>query len=137
MLTPTRLTDPDSANILLDRYSSDFDYALSAVNTEASNPDNIAPTSYKDVYDIPHNFSQAWNHPQKWQRSKWRAAVKLELDKMAQYEVWQVVQIQRIPVNCRCVKHKWIFDIKRNGTFRSRLVACGYSQIPGVDFLEA
>jgi hypothetical protein len=26
--------------------------------------------------------------------------------------------------------------IKWNGVFRARLVACGYSQIPGIDFTE-
>jgi hypothetical protein len=36
----------------------------------------------------------------------------------------------------RCIKHKWVFDIKRDGTFKAWLVACGYSQIPGVDFAD-
>jgi Reverse transcriptase (RNA-dependent DNA polymerase) len=35
------------------------------------------------------------------------------------------------------VKNKWIFKIKRNGIFRARLVACGYSQVPGIDFQES
>ena len=39
-----------------------------------------------------------------------------------------------IPQGRKCIKHKWVFDIKRNGRFRARLVACGYSQIPGIDF---
>jgi Reverse transcriptase (RNA-dependent DNA polymerase) len=39
-----------------------------------------------------------------------------------------------MPKNRRCVKCKWVFKIKRSGVYRARLVACGYSQIAGVDF---
>ncbi|MCP4746748.1 MAG: hypothetical protein GY874_11505, partial [Desulfobacteraceae bacterium] len=34
------------------------------------------------------------------------------------------------------MKSKWVFKVKRNGVFRPRLVACGYSKIPGEDFTE-
>jgi Reverse transcriptase (RNA-dependent DNA polymerase) len=34
------------------------------------------------------------------------------------------------------IGHKWVFKIKRDVQFRARLVALGYNQIPGVDFLE-
>jgi hypothetical protein len=36
-----------------------------------------------------------------------------------------------------CVKSKWVIKIKRNGIFRSRLVACGYSQLPGINFTDS
>merc|ERR1712115_382918 len=42
-----------------------------------------------------------------------------------------------IPKGRRCVKSKCVFDIKRSGIFKTRLVACGYSQIPGIDFTES
>ncbi|CAJ1959428.1 unnamed protein product [Cylindrotheca closterium] len=50
--------------------------------------------------------------------------------------VWQKMKRRDLPYGRRCIKCKWVFKIKRNGVFRSRLVACGYSQIPGVDFTE-
>ncbi len=55
---------------------------------------------------------------------------------MIKYKVWRRTNKRNIPSNHRCIKCKWVFKIKRNGVFRARLVACGYSQIPGVDFSE-
>jgi hypothetical protein len=59
--------------------------------------------SYKDIYEIPDNLDRAYNHPNKWQRNKWREAIQNELDKMQQYDVWNVVPRNSIPPNRRCV----------------------------------
>ena len=48
--------------------------------------------------------------------------------------VWRNKRRRDVPEWRRCVKCKWVFDIKRDGRFRPRLVACGYSQVAGVDF---
>ena len=55
---------------------------------------------------------------------------------MIDHKVWRKVQRMEMPVERSCVKCKWIFEVKRNGVFRARLVACGYSQVPGMDFTE-
>jgi Reverse transcriptase (RNA-dependent DNA polymerase) len=56
---------------------------------------------------------------------------------MTKKEVWEVMKKEDIPQDRRTIKCKWIFKIKRNGMFRARLEACGYSQIPGIDFNES
>ena len=47
---------------------------------------------------------------------------------MEDHNVWKVVKRSTMPKGRTCVKNKWIFEMKRNGIFRARLVACGYSQ---------
>lgn len=55
---------------------------------------------------------------------------------MKQHGVWKKIRRSEMPEGRRCVKHKWVLEIKRNGIFRARLVACGYSQVAGIDFTE-
>ena len=50
--------------------------------------------------------------------------------------VWSLFKWTNIPKGRRPVKNKWIFDIKRDGRFKARMVAFGYSQVGGVDFTQ-
>jgi len=85
----------------------------------------------------PTSFEEAWNHADPKIQRKWREAINKEFEEMSKKEVWEVMKKEDIPKNRRTIKCKWIFKIKRNGVFRARLVACGYSQIPGIDFNES
>ena len=101
---------------------------------------NIATTNSADLvpkYVEPKTFNEAWFHPDEYQRKMWREAISKEYRDMSTRVVWKLIQRSMIPRDRRLVKCKWVFKIKRNGTFRARLVACGYSQIPGVDFSQS
>ena len=50
--------------------------------------------------------------------------------------VWRKIHKVKIPENRRLIGNKWVFKIKRDGTYSARLVALGYSQIPGVDYTD-
>ena len=50
--------------------------------------------------------------------------------------VWEVVKKSTIPSNWHLIGCKWVFKIKADRTHRARLVAQGFSQIPGVDYTE-
>jgi hypothetical protein len=82
----------------------------------------------------PTTFREAWDHPDPQSREKWREAIRKEFRDMINRGIWRKIKRKGMPSDRRCVKSKWVFKIKRNGVYRARLVACGYSQIPGVDF---
>ena len=55
---------------------------------------------------------------------------------MIERGVWRKIDRKKIPSNRRLTGNKWVFKIKRDVTYRARLVALGYSQIPEVDYTE-
>ena len=55
---------------------------------------------------------------------------------MSKHQVYGRVARSKIPKSSRCVKSKWVLKMKRDGRFRAHLVACGYSKVPRIDFVE-
>ena len=84
----------------------------------------------------PKTFQEAWHSPIEEERNKWQAAIRKEIRSMINRGVWRKIDKMKIPENRRLFGNKWVFKIKRDGTYRARLVALGYSQIPGVDFTD-
>ena len=84
----------------------------------------------------PKTFQEAWHSPEKEERENWQKAIRKEIKNMIERGVWRKVDRKNIPNNRRLIGNKWVFKIKRDGTYRARLVALGYSQIPGVDYTD-
>ena len=62
--------------------------------------------------------------------------MKKEFNDFERHQVWRKIKVKDVPEGRKLVGYKWVYKLKRNGVYRSRLVALGYTQIPGVDFTD-
>ena len=93
-------------------------------------------TSTMSDPDEPQFFQEAWWDPDLIPREKWREAIRLEFKKMLDMGVWRHVRRNDRPYDRRYIACRWVFKAKTNGVYHARLVAKGFSQIPGVDFTD-
>ena len=86
-------------------------------------------------FDAPLTFQEAWNHHDEDERKLWRASIRLEFRQMLKNGVWRKDGgTNDLPSGRKGLGMKWVFKKKKNGVYRSRLVAKGYDQVAGVDF---
>ena len=93
-------------------------------------------TSTMSDPDEPQSIHEAWWDPDLISREKWREATPLEFNKMLDMGVWRHVKRNNRPNDRRLVVCRWVFKVKRNDVYCARLVAKGFSKIPGVDFTD-
>ena len=84
----------------------------------------------------PKTFQEAWHSSVEEERNNWQMAIRKEIKSMIDRGVWRKVDRKNIANNRRLIGNKWVFKIKRDGTYRAKLVALGYSQIPGLDYTD-
>ena len=62
-------------------------------------------------------------------------SIQVELKQMLQNGVWKKEgTLNKLPDGQKGIGTKWVFKIKKNGVYRSQLVAKGYNQVAGIDF---
>ena len=84
----------------------------------------------------PKAFKETWHSPIEKERDNWIAPIRKEISIMINRDVWRKIHKRKIPNNKRHIGNMWVFKIKRDRTYRGRLVALGHSRIPGVDYTD-
>jgi hypothetical protein len=62
-----------------------------------------------------------------------KEARDIEYNTLMEYNTWDLVLA---PENRKIVGSKWVNNVKRDGTYKSRLVCQGFSQVEGVDYFN-
>ena len=83
----------------------------------------------------PRTYRQALRSPQV---ELWKKAMDEEYNSLIQNGTWKLVPLPR---GRKAIGSKWVYKLKRDehgeiSRYKARLVAQGYTQIPGVDFHE-
>jgi Reverse transcriptase (RNA-dependent DNA polymerase) len=86
------------------------------------------------VENEPSTFEEAFYEPNLDKRQQWQLAINKEIKSMEKCGVWSLIDKKSVPNHRRLIGNRWVFKEKRDGVFRARLMALGYSQIPGIDF---
>ncbi|MHB1850521.1 MAG: Ty1/Copia family ribonuclease HI, partial [Acidimicrobiales bacterium] len=102
--------------------SVQYAFMINSLEGTDSPSDKFTPKSYKEAIKYPH----------------WKASINKEYGSLTNNGTW-ILTI--LPPGRKTIKCKWIFKVKENadGTvsvYKTRLVACGYSQIFGVDYFN-
>jgi hypothetical protein len=85
---------------------------------------------------IPRDFKEALGDPS--YGADWAQAAQEELAQLQSLGTWE---LSELPKGKRLLGCRWVFNVKYTPTglvdrFKARLVAQGFSQVPGDDFLE-
>jgi hypothetical protein len=78
----------------------------------------------------PASYSEAMRSAD---ADQWSEVCQYEIDALAKNGTWELVDL---PPGRKAVKSKWVFTLKADGRYCTRLMAKGFMQIPGVDFDE-
>jgi Reverse transcriptase (RNA-dependent DNA polymerase) len=63
--------------------------------------------------------------------------MKKEFNAIENKRVWNIVPLSSMPHGMKLVGNIWVYTEKDDGTYRSKTVAQGFSQVPAKDFTDS
>ncbi|PIL28794.1 transcription factor [Ganoderma sinense ZZ0214-1] len=121
--------------VLVQEIGEEEEKAVEDLLTEEVSGIAMAAAQAKEEGLDPLSLAEARRRPE-WPR--WEQAMREELSALEKHGTWR---LERPPPGTNIVDNKWVFHAKKDASgnvsgYRARLVARGFSQIPGQDFFN-
>ena len=102
--------------------------SLAAVESVIKAKQVMEPTTYKEAMQCAD-------------AEEWEQSIQTEVNTLLANNTFEVINKSSVPDGRRIVKSKWVFKVKGDGhgnflSRKTRLVAKGFTEIPGVDYFE-
>lgn len=122
-----------------------FDSTRDSLNAAAESLRQTRFSTLEEAIMQGHAYLSECHEPSSYENAlksqeseKWSKAINEEYASLMENQTWKLVQP---PKNRKIIRNKWTFKIKENSAgqtirYKARLVACGYSQVHGIDYDE-
>ncbi len=59
-----------------------------------------------------------------------------EVKSLLDTDIWKPIERAIVPYNHRILKDKWVYKLKRDGTYKARWVVKRFEQVKGLDYQQ-
>ena len=113
-------------------FNDEWEYFLKEYAPEN---DMVMYSAVTSGYLEPQSYKQMLRRSPE-ERLKWEEAVQEEFGNFLQRGVFVRIFKRDVPEGRKLIDSRWVFKVKRDGRFRARLVARGFTQVPGIDYKD-
>lgn len=96
----------------------------------ATHSSQLRSLSAEGTVKVPDSYKEAMQLPE---AALWKEAMKKEMKSLDDLKVYNLVPKTDVPQGQNVIGSKWVFKVKADTTYKARIVAQGWNQIPGRD----
>lgn len=85
------------------------------------------------MHNEPTTYADAM---QRADSKRWQAAMEKEVKSLQDAGTWKPIERALVPRNHRILRGKWVYKLKRDGSYKARWVVKGFEQVKGLDYQQ-
>ncbi len=96
-------------------------------------PEVYVNNAFAPMENEPTTYKEATQRPDS---KRWHAAMEKEFKSLLNAGTWNPIERATVPRDHRILKGKWVYKLKRDGSYKARWVVKGFEQVKGLDYQQ-